>query len=87
MAGLEWFVYLLVCSDDTIYTGITNNLERRIKQHNKGTGSKYTRTRVPVFLLKSFVFDSRSEALKAEYKVKQMSREEKLKLEKVEDIK
>lgn len=86
MAGLEWYVYLLECADGTIYTGATNNIARRIKQHNNGKGAKYTRTRVPVKLLKSFAFPSKSEALKAEYKIKQLSREEKLKLEKVGDI-
>lgn len=75
-----WFVYLLRCSDDTLYCGITNDLERRIKQHNEGKGAKYTRGRGPVALIKSFTCDSKSEALKLEYKIKQLSREDKLKL-------
>lgn len=75
-----WYVYLLECSDKSIYTGITNNLERRIEQHNKGTGAKYTRGRGPVALIKSFEFATKSEALKEEYRIKQLSREEKLKL-------
>lgn len=76
-----WHVYLLMCSDNTIYTGITNNLERRIDQHNKGKGAKYTRGRGPVVLIKSFVLPNKGEALKLEYKIKQMSREEKLEFE------
>ena len=73
-----WYVYLLECSDKTIYTGITNNLERRIEQHNKGTGAKYTRGRGPVVLIKFFECASKGEALKLEYKIKQLPREEKL---------
>ena len=73
-----WFVYLLECSDNTLYCGITNNLTRRVNQHNKGKGAKYTKGRAPVTLIKFFVCASKSEALKLEYKIKQMSREEKL---------
>lgn len=76
----KWFVYLVKCSDSTLYTGITNNLNKRIDTHNQGKGAKYTRTRVPVALIKSFEFNSKSEALKEEYKIKQLSRYEKLKL-------
>ncbi len=75
-----WFVYLLQCSDDTLYCGITNNLDRRIKQHNARKGAKYTKGRTPVVLLKYFECADKSEALKLEYKIKQMSREEKLRL-------
>lgn len=75
-----WFVYILRCSDDTLYTGITNDLERRIKQHNEGKGAKYTRGRGPVALVKSFECESKSEALKLEFAIKKLSREEKLKL-------
>jgi putative endonuclease len=76
----KWFVYIVRCSDDTLYTGITNDLERRIKQHNEGKGAKYTRGRGPVALIKSFQCVSKSEALKLEYKIKQLSKEDKLKL-------
>lgn len=76
-----WIVYLLKCSDDTIYTGVTNNLERRLHQHNKTkAGAKYTRTRRPVYLFKSFSVETKSGALKLEWKIKQMSRAEKLNL-------
>lgn len=75
-----WFVYLLQCVDGTLYCGATNNLEKRIATHNAGKGARYTRGRIPVTLIKSWSFDSKSEALQFEYKVKQLSREEKLKL-------
>lgn len=75
-----WFVYLLRCSDDTLYCGATNNLDRRIKQHNEGKGARYTRGRGPVTLIKSWIFPTKSEALSFEYKVKQLPRAEKLKL-------
>jgi putative endonuclease len=75
----HWFVYILSCADKTLYTGITNDLDRRIKQHNNGVGAKYTKGRTPVKLLKSFVVADKSSALKLEYKIKQMSRNDKLK--------
>jgi putative endonuclease len=77
----HWFVYILKCFDGTLYTGITNDIEKRLYQHNNSKrGAKYTRSRRPVKLLKSFLFTSKSEALKKEYRIKQLSREEKLKL-------
>jgi len=75
----EWFVYILECSDNTLYCGITNNLSNRINNHNKGKGAKYTQTRRPVelkFVVGGF---SRSEAAKVEYKVKQQRKENKIK--------
>jgi putative endonuclease len=76
----QWVVYILTCSDDTLYTGITNNLEKRIIKHNTNRGAKFCRGRTPVKLLKSFEVPDKSSALKMEYKIKQMSREEKLNL-------
>lgn len=76
----SWFVYLLRCSDNTLYCGATNNLTRRIKQHNDGCGAKYTRGRGPVALIKFWTFPTKGEALSFEYKVKQLSKDEKLKL-------
>lgn len=76
----KWYVYILNCSkDNTLYTGVSNDLENRIRKHNEGVGAKYTRGRGPFTLLKSFECESKSEALKLEYKIKQLSREEKLK--------
>jgi putative endonuclease len=74
-----WYVYLLECSDKTLYVGSTTNIERRIKEHNETKkGAKYTRGRRPVKLIKSFEVADRSSASKLEYKIKQLSREEKL---------
>jgi putative endonuclease len=71
------FVYLLKCSDNTLYCGYTNNLEKRISVHNQGKGSKYTRGRTPIKLIYVEELNSRSLALKREYKIKQLSRKEK----------
>ena len=78
---MTWFVYILKCSDDSLYTGSTNNLQKRIENHNKGIGSKYTRSRLPVVLFKYFEVANKSEALKLEYKIKQLSRKDKLNYE------
>jgi len=74
----SWSVYLLKCADQTIYTGMTNNLSRRIAHHNRGFGAKYTRGRGPVTLLKFFPCASKSEALKLEARIKKLSRHQKL---------
>jgi len=73
-----WYVYLLRCIDDTLYCGITNNLDKRIAAHNAKRGAKYTKGRTPVSLIYSIECDSKSAALKLEYKIKQLSRDEKL---------
>ncbi len=70
--------YILRCADDTLYTGITTDLERRVREHNHSTlGASYTRGRRPVTLVRSQEHESRSDASKAEYRIKQLSREEK----------
>ena len=78
----QWLCYLLLCADQTIYTGITNNLDKRILAHNSAKGAKYTKpkSRRPVKLLKSFPCANKSEALRLEYKIKNLTRAEKLKL-------
>jgi predicted GIY-YIG superfamily endonuclease len=76
-AGSLWYLYVLQCSDNTLYAGITNDLERRIKQHNNGTASRYTRSRLPVALAYQERCRGRSSALKKEYAMKQLSRKEK----------
>ena len=73
-----WYVYLLECSDKTIYCGITNNLDKRVAAHNKGRGAKYTKGRRPVKLIKSFIVDDKSAALKLEIKIKKLSKKDKL---------
>lgn len=75
----DFFTYIVRCADDTLYTGWTNNLEQRLKAHNSGCGAKYTRTRAPVTLIASWGFDSKSEAMRLEYAIKQMPRQAKLK--------
>lgn len=75
-----WYVYLLECSDGSLYCGITNDLSKRIDTHNKGKGAKYTRTRLPVKLFYNETAKDKSEASKREYQIKRMSRENKLKL-------
>lgn len=74
----KWYVYILECADGTLYTGITNNLKKRIDQHNRGKGAKYTRGRGPVALVKSFEVLSKSDALKMERHIKKLPRDEKL---------
>lgn len=78
MEDKKWCVYMLECSDSTIYTGITNNLENRIKVHNSGKGAKYVKTRLPVILLWSIESENRSEASKLEIKIKKLTRTQKL---------
>jgi putative endonuclease len=74
------YVYILKCSDGTLYTGYTNNLEKRINVHNSGKGAKYTRGRLPVELIYFEKYDSKSEAMKREYYIKCLTKEDKMKL-------
>jgi len=74
----KWIVYILRCSDDSFYTGATHCLERRLLAHNRGTASKYTRSRRPVILLATSVAMSKGEALRLEMKIKKMPRIKKL---------
>ncbi len=74
-----WFVYILRCSDGSLYTGVTTNLYRRVNEHNNSNkGAKYTRTRQPVELVWSAECDSRSEAMKREASIKKLDRPKKL---------
>lgn len=74
------YVYILKCADDTLYTGWTVDLHKRLEVHNSGQGAKYTRGRLPVKLMYSEKLENRSLALKREWKIKQMERDEKFKL-------
>ena len=76
----KWFVYILECNDGSLYTGVTNDLNRRIKQHNAGKGAKYTRMKRPVKLVYSKEIENKSEAFKMEYQIKQLSKKEKISL-------
>lgn len=74
------YTYILECSDKTLYTGWTTDLEKRIAMHNQGTGAKYTYGRRPVRLVYFEEHPTREAAMKREYAIKQLSRQEKLKL-------
>jgi putative endonuclease len=76
----EWFCYLLQCADATFYTGITNNLEKRLTAHNQGTASKYTRGRLPVVMIYSEHHPDRSTASKREAQIKRLHRTKKIAL-------
>ena len=74
---MHWLVYMLECSDNSIYTGITNNLENRLKKHQSGDGAKYLRGRLPIKIIYRELFINRSEATKREISIKKMSKKEK----------
>lgn len=76
----QWYVYLVCCADNSLYCGVSNNLIKRIEDHNSKKGAKYTKTRLPVVLVWSIVCENKSVALKTEYRIKQLSRKEKLEL-------
>lgn len=79
--SLTWCVYVLECSDKSLYTGVTTDLNRRVKEHNTSSlGAKYTRARRPVRLLYFESCDDRVHATKREYAIKQLSRTKKLEL-------
>jgi putative endonuclease len=71
---MAWMVYLARCRDGTLYTGVTTDPERRLKQHNQGLGAAYTRSRLPVTLVYQEPAGSRSEALRRERAIKALSR-------------
>ena len=75
-----FYTYILKCSDGTFYCGYTSDLDRRIREHNSGTGAKYTKPRLPVELIYYEEFDTKSQAMKRECAIKKLKREEKLKL-------
>lgn len=73
------FVYIVRCSDNSLYTGYTNNIEARINKHNAGKGAKYTKIRRPVVLVYQEMYETKSEALRREYEIKTFTRQRKLK--------
>lgn len=75
---MNWCLYLLECADGSLYAGITNDLEKRVAAHNRGTGSRYTRARLPVKILVSKPYANRSEASRAEAAVKKLPRQKKI---------
>jgi putative endonuclease len=77
---MPWFVYMVRCRDDSLYTGITNDLARRVAAHSAGRGARYTRSRRPVTLVYSRRARDKVSALRAEWRLKQLSRADKLAL-------
>ena len=74
MPSQTWYIYILRCSDNSLYTGVTTDLERRLKQHNDGAkGARYTRTRRPVSLAYAETANDRSEAQRREAAIKQLN--------------
>ncbi|WP_180546947.1 GIY-YIG nuclease family protein [Staphylococcus haemolyticus] len=71
------YVYIVKCKDDSLYTGYTTNVEARIATHNAGKGAKYTKVRRPVVLVYQEMFDSKSEAMRREYEIKTLTRQQK----------
>ncbi|RKM62895.1 MULTISPECIES: GIY-YIG nuclease family protein [unclassified Butyrivibrio] len=74
------YTYIVECADGSLYCGWTNDLEKRIADHNAGKGAKYTKTRLPVKLVYHEEFDTKEEAMSREWHIKQLRREDKLKL-------
>ena len=74
------YTYIVQCNDGTLYTGWTNDLDKRIKAHNEGRGAKYTKSRLPVTLVYYETFDSKEEAMSREWAIKHLRRRQKQKL-------
>lgn len=74
----NWHLYILRCGDGSLYTGITTDVEKRLEAHRRGRGAKYTRGRTPLELVYREECGSHSDALKREWQLKQLTREEKL---------
>ena len=71
------YTYILKCNDNTLYTGWTNNLEKRLEAHNAGKGAKYTKPRLPVELVYYESFETKQEAMKRECEIKKLKRKQK----------
>ena len=74
------YTYILKCSDKSLYTGWTNNLDKRVEDHNSGKGAKYTRSRRPVVLAYYEQFETKDEAMRREWEIKRLTRKKKLAL-------
>ena len=81
------YTYIVKCSDETFYTGWTNDLEKRIEMHNSGKGAKYTKARLPVELVYAELCETREAAMSREWHIKRLSRSEKQKLIEAADLK
>lgn len=73
-----WYVYVLKCRNNFLYTGLTNNIEKRLKEHERGTGSKFVRSHKPFELIKTIPCENASEARSLEYKLKKLKRSAKI---------
>ena len=80
MENENWYVYILLCRDGTLYTGITNDIKKRMLAHEKGKGAKYTKGRGPFKLVYENTFNNQSKAMKEENRIKKLSKVQKLKL-------
>ena len=76
----KWILYIIECRDGSLYTGITVDLNKRMKSHNEGKASKYTRIRKPVKIAHQEIFNDESSARRREIEIKKLSRQDKLKL-------
>lgn len=76
----NWFVYIVRCADNSLYTGISTDVEARVAQHNKGKGAKYTRSRGPVDLVYTESLSEKGDALRREIEIKKLSPQKKRKL-------
>jgi putative endonuclease len=74
----SWYVYILECYDESLYTGITNDLDKRMTAHKRGIGSKYVRSKRFKKILHAISMSNKSEAAKIEYKIKQLERNDKI---------
>jgi len=74
---MNWKVYIVQCADETLYTGITNNVPSRVATHNTGRGAKYTKNRLPVVLVYQEEVDDKSHALRREREIKKLNRSQK----------
>jgi putative endonuclease len=77
---MNWVVYILLCGDNSLYTGITKDLENRFDKHQRGSGAKYTRGRGPLECVYVKIMKDKSSALKEEYRIKQLTKKKKLEL-------
>ena len=75
-----YYVYIVKCKDDTLYTGWTTDVENRLAKHNQGKGAKYTRSRYPVVLQQLWEFATKEEAMKKEWAIKRLPRKRKIQL-------
>ena len=82
---MEWTVYILKCADETLYTGVTNDIDKRLAMHESGKGAKYTKGRGPFLLIHTESFATKGDALRREIEIKSYPRAQKILLVKAQD--